>query len=53
MTTEAIIVHIFYHVDNALQDVDKVAKAKWYPSEFVTIGILFARKGHRFRAFYR
>jgi hypothetical protein len=53
MTTEDIIVHIFYHVDNALQDVGKVAQAKLYPSEVVTIGILFALKGGHFRAFYR
>jgi hypothetical protein len=53
MTTEEIIIHIFYHVDNAMKDVGKVAQAKLYPSEVVTIGILFALKGGHFRAFCR
>jgi hypothetical protein len=34
-------------------DVRKVAQADLYPSEVVTIGILFALKGGRFRAFCR
>jgi len=53
MTTEDIIIHIFYHVDNAMLEVKKVAQAKLYPSEVVTIGILFALKGGHFRAFCR
>src|SRR5258708_20552789 len=53
MTTEDIIIHIFYQVDNGLGPVAKEACAKLYPSEVVTIGILFALKGGRFRAFYR
>jgi hypothetical protein len=53
MTTEDIIVHIFYHVDNALGEVQKVPQAQLYPSEVVTIGILFALKGGHFRAFCR
>jgi hypothetical protein len=53
MTTEDIIIHIFYHVDNAMKAVKKVGQAKLYPSEIVTIGILFALKGGHFRAFYR
>jgi hypothetical protein len=53
MTTEEIIIHNFYHVDNALLGVQKEPKAKLYPSEVVTIGILFALKGGHFRAFYR
>lgn len=53
MTTEDIIIHIFYQVDNALKDVRKVPQAKLYPSEVVTIGLLFALKGGHFRAFYR
>src|SRR5688572_29051578 len=53
MTTEDIIIHIFYHVDNALGKVGKDPCAKLYPSEVVTIGILFALKGGYFRAFYR
>src|SRR5512143_571450 len=53
MTTEDIIVHIFCYVDDRMRDVKKVAQARLYPSEVVTIGILFALKGGRFRAFYR
>jgi hypothetical protein len=53
MTTEEIIIHIFYYVDNAMIDVRKEGCAKLYPSEVVTIGILFALKGGHFRAFYR
>jgi len=53
MTTEDIIVHIFYHVDNALLKIAKHGNAKLYPSEVVTIGILFALKGGHFHAFYR
>ena len=53
MTTEDIIIHIFYHVDNAMPNAKKVAQAKLYPSEGVTIGILFALKGGHFRAFCR
>jgi hypothetical protein len=53
MTTEAIIVHSFYHVDNNMKDVSQVPQAKLYPSEVVTIGVLFALKGGHFRAFYR
>src|SRR5258708_30394258 len=53
MTTEDIIIHIFYHVDNGVGQVAKEPCAKLYPSEVVTIGILFALKGGHFRAFYR
>lgn len=53
MTTEDIIIHIFYHVDNKLGQVWKDPCAKLYPSEVVTIGIVYALKGGTFRAFYR
>ena len=53
MTTEDIIVHIFYLVDNNLKDAKRVPQTHLYPSEIVTIGILFALKGGHFRAFYR
>src|SRR5215831_17280009 len=48
-----MIIHIFYHVDNAMLGVEKYVLSKLYPSEVVTIGILFALKGGHFRAFYR
>lgn len=53
MTTEDIIIQIFCYVDDQMRDVKKVAQADLYPSEVVTIGILFALKGGRFRAFCR
>ena len=53
MTTEDIIIHIFCYVDDRMKDVQKRKNASLYPSELVTIGILFALKGGRFRAFYR
>ena len=53
MTTGDIILHIFCFVDDNLPDIPKHPQAKLYPSELVTIGILFALKGGTFRAFYR
>jgi hypothetical protein len=53
MTTELIIVAIFCCVDDRMRDVLKHPQAKLYPSELVTIGILFALKGGHFSAFYR
>jgi len=53
MTTEDIIIHIFCVVDDRMKGIAKHPDADLYPSELVTIGILFALKGGRFRAFYR
>src|SRR5437763_14448299 len=53
MTSELIIVGIFCHVDDQMGELAKHPQAKLYPSELVTIGILFALKGGHFRAFYR
>ena len=53
MTTEDIIMLIFCAVDDRLGKVSKERNAKLYPSEVITIGILFALKGGHFRAFYR
>lgn len=53
MTTEDIIIHIFCLVDDQMPEIKKHAQAKLYPSELVTIGVLFALKGGHFRAFYR
>ncbi|HLV97470.1 MAG TPA: hypothetical protein VKT82_02230 [Ktedonobacterales bacterium] len=52
MTTEDII-QLFCLVDTAMIDQAKHSQAKLYPSELVTVGILFALKGGHFRAFYR
>ena len=53
MTTEDIIIMIFCEVYDHLPEIPKHSQAKLYPSELVTIGILFALKGGHFRAFYR
>jgi hypothetical protein len=53
MTTQDIIIHVFCFVDDQMQEVPKHSQAKLYPSELVTIGLLFALKGGHFRAFYR
>src|SRR5260370_41520831 len=53
MTTELIIIAIFCYVDSVMVNRPKHPQAKWYPSELVTIGLLFALKGGHFRAFYR
>ncbi len=53
MTTEDFIIEVFCRIDNALQDVKKDKRAKLYPSEVVTLAILFAIKGVGPRAFSR
>jgi len=53
MTTEDIIIQIFCIVDDEMNEMPKHSQAKLYPSELVTIGILFALKGGHFRAFSR
>lgn len=53
MTTDDIILHIFCFVDDHMPKIPRHPQAKLYPSELVTIGILFALKGGSFRAFYR
>src|SRR2546430_2738168 len=53
MTTELIIIAIFCYVDVRMMGIPKHGQAQLYPSELVTIGILFALKGGRWAAFYR
>jgi hypothetical protein len=53
MTTEDFITELFYRVDEALRGVVKHSQASLYPSEIVTLGLLFALKGVGNRAFYR
>jgi len=53
MSTLDFITELFSNIDDALQDVPKHSQAKLYPSEVVTIAILFALKGGHSRAFYR
>ena len=53
MTTEEFIIQLFCCVDDVMSDVPKHSQAKLYPSEVVTIGLLFALKGGSFHSFYR
>lgn len=53
MTTEDFIIELLCWVDDQMGKRPKHRQAKWYPSELVTIGLLFALKGGYFRAFYR
>jgi len=56
MTTQDFITYLFCPVDDKLTQADKNHKhsqANLYPSEVVTIGLLFAKKGVGNRAFYR
>jgi hypothetical protein len=53
MTTEEIIIHLFCQIDDQMKDVPKHSQAHLYPSEVVTVGVVFALKGGRFRQFYR
>jgi hypothetical protein len=53
VTTEEFIITLFCEVDDRMGDVPKHTQARLWPSELVTIGLLFALKGGYFRAFYR
>lgn len=53
MTTGYIFLYIFCITDDSFLDIAKHPQSKLYPSELVTIGILFCLKGSYFRAFYR
>ena len=53
MTTQDFIIALFYAVDQEMLDVPKRPDAKLYPSEVVTLALLFAIKGGGTRALYR
>jgi len=53
MPTEEFIISLFCRVDEAMGDVPKHPQAHLYPSEVVTLALLYARKGGGGRAFYR
>src|SRR5215813_11492363 len=53
MTTEDFSSELFYRVDEAMKEVPKPPLANLWPSEIVTLGVLFALKGVGTRAFYR
>ncbi len=53
MTTTDFIIELFCPVDDQMQDFDKHPQANIYPSEIVTLALLFALKGTTSRNFYR
>lgn len=53
MTTGDFISALFYRVDEAMKNIPKHPLASLWPSEIVTLGVLFALKGVGNRAFYR
>lgn len=53
MSTDDFIIMLFCRVDDAMQDVSKHPQANLFPSEVVTLGLLFALKGVGPCAFYR
>jgi len=53
MPTEEFIIDLFCRVDEVLRGVPKHSQARLWPSEVVTLGILFALKGSGNRACYR
>lgn len=53
VTTEDFIISLFCLVDDRMGNLPKHSDARLYPSELVTIGLLYVLKGGFFRAFYR
>jgi hypothetical protein len=53
VTTEDFIIELFFRIDEELGQVPKHAQATLYPSEVLTLALLFALKGVGNRAFYR
>lgn len=53
MATTEFIIALFCLVDDRLGPVPKHRQASLWPSEVVTIGLLYALKGGSFRGFYR
>ena len=53
MSTVDFITDLFCNVDDTMPEAKKHSQASLYPSEVVTIAILFALKGVGNRAFYR
>lgn len=53
MTTVDFSIDLFCRVDKQLQRVRKHSKAKLYPSEVVTLALLYALKGSGTRAYWR
>ena len=45
MTTEDFIIELFCRIDDQMKDIAKHPQANLYPSEIVTLAVLFAIKG--------
>jgi hypothetical protein len=53
MNQEDFIIELLVRVDDQMLDVKKHSQAQLFPSEVVTLALLFAIKGGYSRAFYR
>ena len=53
MTTIDLITELFCRVDDQMPDAKKHSQASFWPSEVVTLALLFTLKGVGNRAFYR
>ena len=53
MSTEEFIIALFVRVDDAMLEAPLHPQGLLYPSEIVTLGLLYALKGGGQRAFYR
>jgi hypothetical protein len=53
LTQQEFIAQLFCRVDDALMEVPKDPRAKLWPSELVTLGILFALRGQSQRRFHQ
>src|SRR5947209_19114410 len=53
VATQDFVIWLFCLVDDRLNCRHKHPQAQLWPSELVTIGLLFALKGGSFRSFYR
>jgi hypothetical protein len=52
MTSENMIIQMFGIVNDEMKEMPKHTQAKWYPSELVTIGLLFALPRRAFSRFF-
>ena len=53
MSVEDCIIGLYIRIDTVMKDEPKHPQAKLYPSEIVTLAVLYALKGRKQRAFYR
>ena len=53
MPTDEVIIGVFCMIDAELGPVKKHVQAKLYPSEVVTLMLLFAMNGGHYRSLYR